>query len=581
MLVNTVIVEKLEIDGTVKTFTMEADKKADKKYDLWIALADEYEDSREGPFHFLERRYAKRFSREFGECPVRRVGKTNFNRLNDSYEFSTSWQGISTKMNCISYYALSLPEYAVPQEIRITDTMRPDKQYRKTVIRDDQKKCFVIYLECTSCLDSFNFDLFCRFNQEEKVLFEKAEYQENFTADYWMKDVWQHSFESREVVKIENFLERGVFAVNNKVILSFGEGNLNDGFPSILAQIFAETGQLSAQCAGQLPPCSELLEFYREWKLIYEASLGIKRKLQKKPTQITKFSRLDFNNSTKKLEEHLNKWLISEQFIPIDRILHRNFNQSNQLQVIIQSQNPDVRRLPWHLWDFINSYPKAEIALSSPSCERVLKTTVTKNRIRNFSTRKIRILSVLGGDKGINLERDKQLLTQLDAETALIVKPNYQELEERLWSEQGWDILCFSGHSSSEMDGSTGYIYINDTEKLTISYLKNGLKTAIARGLQIAIFNSCDGLGLANQLAELHIPQIIVFRELVPDVVAQEFLKNFLTAFASGKSFYLAVREAREKLEGLENYFPCASWLPIICQNPAEVSPSWYSLQNP
>lgn len=586
MLVNTVIVEKLEIDGTVKTFTMEADKKAHKKYDLWIALADEYDDPREGPFHFLDRRYAERFSREFGECPARRVGKTRFSRLNNCYEFRTSWEGIPTKMNWLSYYALSLPEYAVPEEIRITDPMRQEHEYQKEVIRDDQKKCFVIYLKCSSRLGSFNFDLFCRFNQEEKGLFEQAEYQEISTTDYWMKDVWQHSLESREVVKIENFLKRGVFAINNKVMLSFGEGNLNDGFPSILAQIFAETGQLSVQSSGQLPPCSELLEFYIEWKLMYEASLGITRKLQKKPTQITNFSRLDFNNSTKKLEEHLNKWLISEQFIPIDRILQRNFNQSDQLQVIIQSQNPDVRRLPWHLWDFINSYPKAEIALSSPSSERILKTTVTRNRIRNFSTRKIRILSVLGGDKGINLERDKQLLTQLDAETTFtkttsIVKPNYQELEEQLWSKQGWDILCFSGHSSSEMDGNTGYIYINDTEKLTISYLKNGLKTAIERGLQMAIFNSCDGLGLANQLAELHIPQIIVFREPVPDVVAQEFLKNFLTAFASGKSFYLAVREAREKLEGLENYFPCASWLPVICQNPAEVPPTWRSLQNP
>jgi hypothetical protein len=44
-------------------------------------------------------------------------------------------------------------------------------------------------------------------------------------------------------------------------------------------------------------------------------------------------------------------------------------------------------------------------------------------------------------------------------------------------------------------------------------------------------------LGLAKHLASLHIPKIIVMREPVPDLVAQEFLKNFLTAFASGKSF--------------------------------------------
>lgn len=92
---------------------------------------------------------------------------------------------------------------------------------------------------------------------------------------------------------------------------------------------------------------------------------------------------------------------------------------------------------------------------------------------------------------------------------------------------------------------------------------------------RLAIFNSCEGLGLACQLISLHIPQMIVMREPVPDLVAQEFLKHFLEAFSHGESFYLAVREAGEKLQGLESDFPCASWLPVICQNPVESSLVW------
>ncbi len=38
---------------------------------------------------------------------------------------------------------------------------------------------------------------------------------------------------------------------------------------------------------------------------------------------------------------------------------------------------------------------------------------------------------------------------------------------------------------------------------------------------------------------------------------------------------YNSVREARQKLEGLEDRYPCASWLPVICQNPAEVPLKW------
>ncbi|MFB2891608.1 CHAT domain-containing protein [Aerosakkonemataceae cyanobacterium BLCC-F50] len=359
----------------------------------------------------------------------------------------------------------------------------------------------------------------------------------------------------------------------NLVILILGNGDFEKGFSSVIAQIWTDGERLPTQHTGQLPLAPELVKAYHRWQSLYKVFINdrIAIRLDKEKPQVTNFSIMDVNKLAEDLEEELNKWLNTEQFIPVDRILREKFMRSDQIQVIIQSDNIDVRRLPWHLWDFFKPYRKAEVALSLPFYDRPLKTAPTRNQIR--------ILSILGDDKGIDTEKDKQLLAQIDAETAFIVKPNRQQLDEQLWSEQGWDILCFSGHSSSEMDGSNGYIKINDTDKLTIPELKNALRTAIERGLQIAIFNSCDGLGLANQLASLHIPQIIVMREPVPDVVAQEFLKNFLTAFASGKSFYLAVREAREKLQGLENYFPCASWLPVICQNPAEIPPIWDSLR--
>jgi hypothetical protein len=66
----------------------------------------------------------------------------------------------------------------------------------------------------------------------------------------------------------------------------------------------------------------------------------------------------------------------------------------------------------------------------------------------------------------------------------------------------------------------------------------------------------------------------------VPDLVAQEFVKHFLEAFSGGQSFYLAVRYARLRLQGLEDEFPAASWLPVICQNPTQDSLSWQQLCN-
>lgn len=41
------------------------------------------------------------------------------------------------------------------------------------------------------------------------------------------------------------------------------------------------------------------------------------------------------------------------------------------------------------------------------------------------------------------------------------------------------------------------------------------------------------------------------------------------------------MRSARDKLHDFEREFPCASWLPIICHNPSEVSLTWNNLRQP
>ncbi|HEY9600685.1 MAG TPA: CHASE2 domain-containing protein, partial [Allocoleopsis sp.] len=230
-----------------------------------------------------------------------------------------------------------------------------------------------------------------------------------------------------------------------------------------------------------------------------------------------------------------------------------------------------LRRLPWHLWDLCDRYLKAETALSVPVYERVEQLVLPHTQVR--------ILAILGNSTGINTQADRLLLEQLpDAQVSFLVEPERQQLTEELW-QQEWDILFFAGHSSSQSDGETGRIYINQTDSLTIEQLKYALRKAVKRGLKIAIFNSCDGLGLARNLADLQIPQVVVMREPVPDRVSQEFLKYFLQTFSCGEPFYLAIREARERLQGLEDRFPCATWLPVIFQNPAVVPPTWQGLR--
>jgi len=75
--------------------------------------------------------------------------------------------------------------------------------------------------------------------------------------------------------------------------------------------------------------------------------------------------------------------------------------------------------------------------------------------------------------------------------------------------------------SGSFQNDRGGFLELNQQDSITIDDLKESLRTAISHGLQLVIFNSCDGLGLAKQLEDLHLPQMIVMRERVPDEVAQ------------------------------------------------------------
>ncbi|MBD1806292.1 CHASE2 domain-containing protein [Microcoleus sp. FACHB-SPT15] len=277
----------------------------------------------------------------------------------------------------------------------------------------------------------------------------------------------------------------------------------------------------------------------------------------------------DCKESAQKLRSHFNAWLDSEGFRLLDKRLREQLNPDETIRFLIRNEDKNLRKLPWQGWDFFERYSKAELAFGATQFEGI-------KPLATLPKASIKILAILGHSQGIDVTADRRLLDSLPhAETTFLVEKTRQEINDKLW-EQAWDIIFFAGHSETE--GETGRIYINPTESLTIEDLRYAIKKSVQRGLKIAIFNSCDGLGLAQQLNDLQIPQMIVMRELVPDEVAQRFLKYFLAAFSSGESFYLSVREARERLHGLEDKFPCASWLPVICQNLAEVPPNWNDL---
>ena len=355
------------------------------------------------------------------------------------------------------------------------------------------------------------------------------------------------------------------------VVLKIIDGSFEQGF-TVMQEIGEENKRPSSTTLGKLPPLPEMRLYYSHWKESYwrlESRYRITVKKGQKPN----VSVLDdCENASKMLRARLNTWFLAEDYRNIREKWLQQLSPEDEIRILIQTEDSQMRALPWNLLEFLEGYPKAEIAISALNLEAPQQ--------RHFSPKShVNILSIVGNSDGIDTDADQVLLDQLpQTYIERLVAPDRKTLTDQLW-KTAWDILFFAGHSTSQ-DGK-GRIFLNKTDSLTMGELKYALQKSVANGLQLAIFNSCDGLDIARELAELNIPQIIVMREPVPDLVAQEFLAYFLSEYAQGKSLYLSVRAARERLQGMEDRFPCATWLPLICQNPTVSPPLWQDFLEP
>ncbi len=353
--------------------------------------------------------------------------------------------------------------------------------------------------------------------------------------------------------------------------LKITEGSFATGF-AVTLLISKEGLPTELEISSQLPAAPHIPSQYNLWQTAY-LGLSLPTRLESNKAFISNYSRSEnCDRAATILLASINHWLDADSFRPLKEKFLAQLNPVDEIRILIQTENIQLQCLPWHLVKWFEPYTKAEIALSKPFYEKEQQSVIDLKS-------QVRILAIIGNSQGINTDRDRSLLEQLpNSSVTLLTATTRQEITEQLWNERGWDILFFAGHGNSDHHKKTGCIQINQQDSLITKELKYALIKAVARGLKIAIFNSCNGLGLARELTDLKIAQIIVMREPVPDKVAQEFLKYFLTAYARGESFYLAVKEARAKLQGLEDHYPCASWLPVIVQNPAEIPPDWQQL---
>ncbi|KAM3093278.1 substrate-binding domain-containing protein [Phormidesmis sp. 146-35] len=336
--------------------------------------------------------------------------------------------------------------------------------------------------------------------------------------------------------------------------------------------LFSDGEELAEGHLSAIP--EGLTQAFEDWRQAYLGLDSVRFRLTPIPTR-TNFSELDIAGFAKTLKSHLDEWLNGGQEWQkarerLAQVLAQN--AGSEIRVLLDVKDHRLRRFPWQEWEFFEDhFHNAEIAL----CERFQPPAVLPG------SGLVKILVVVGNTQNI----EKGVLADLEAIKSvekngavveILEQPSRHTLLEKLRTHP-YEIFIFTGHSSSNASGEIGKIALSDTDDLEIGELKQALRSAIAQRLQLCIFNSCDGLGLSRQLAELKLPCTIVMREPVPDDAAAKFLKVFLKSFAEGRSFFRSFREARQRLEGF-NQYPGVCWLPAISIGQSVQPPTWEQL---
>ncbi|MEK0193982.1 hypothetical protein WME70_21570, partial [Microcoleus anatoxicus PTRS1] len=275
------------------------------------------------------------------------------------------------------------------------------------------------------------------------------------------------------------------------VILEIRNLDRDQRYPVTL-RIGDSINSMNVSTHGYLPPAQDLKKSYDHFNTCRrDCDLGYSRKLEHiNKGKIVHYAIKELGDS---LENNINSWLTfgDNSFQPIrDQIIEVLSHEEGKVRFIIQTDDVDLWGLPWHLWE---KFQQFEVEPAIGSFQAISNTQLIK------SQHTIRILVILGYSIGINTDADllllKQSIVDLNAEIITLVAINSTQLNQQLW-EQNWDILFFAGHSSSKYDYSQGELALSETESISIKDLKYGLENAIKHGLKLAIFNSCDGMGL-------------------------------------------------------------------------------------
>ena len=373
------------------------------------------------------------------------------------------------------------------------------------------------------------------------------------------------------------------------IILRLGSGNLTQGFPGVYIELKGDGIDGWGESTSLLP-APDLKTKYDAWERVYRASVRLSERGSNFSTPTgTQIGIASIHQVRSDLIAALNHWLSQDDFARIQAQLRTDLGSDDRISLsIITTDDTFLWKLPWHHWDFCKAYTHCVESFSKSHIQANLQQRLRANG-------RVDILAIWGHAPELELAKDFAALQQPRARLTHCQPKSAIDISDTFIKQPQIRILFFGGHGETtelELEAniqSIGTIYLDKDTPISISKIKADLKQAIERGLQIAIFNCCSGLGLAQELADLNLPYLVVMRSQIPDKLAQQFCQDLLSRYSQGGDFTTAFHYARGQLIPRTNRDDeFESWLPMLVHNPqsnrvtwADLSRSWWQLPAP
>ena len=357
-----------------------------------------------------------------------------------------------------------------------------------------------------------------------------------------------------------------------------------------------------SDCKGQelaatLTYAEKLTEVYQNWQQIYHRryELRSRARVRGKGGSGTPAA-YDWDRELKVAEKALldefDNWLGQAELLEIREKIQQEIglaaqkpskwrketNDYRPVSILLDCTPLNLARLPWEAWKLASKdAPTGTLRIA-----RTL-SLATPPALEKLRRGRVRVLAILGDAPDLNQNLDRKALHLLHplveiefiqcqlnqklTNTSKQVAEIKQQIAEAIADEQGWDILFFAGHSD-EAAITGGKLELAPSVFLSISEIELQLSAAKQRGLQLAVFNSCCGLHIAESLIRLGLRQVVVMRERIQDQVAHVFLRQFCQNLAKYEDVHAALLESCQYLASEQISYPSAYLIPSLFRHP-------------